>query len=360
MLDALKFAFEILIVGVLALPWLVILSRMFASGPGSSLPSYWSVLPKPAQGPVAVAVVIAFGYVAGSAVSRASRDLFNDELLKPLPTEDAIRDAVYQDEYCGQDLIDMDEYLPFFEKPSLSNKSPLSDKSSLSAIHQNLRKQLKQAFCPNQDTPERLDAHIKEMFSLQEGELLLLGQDKVDRLKQYYDQITVLRGAALNGFILFMVCAFGCCGNVRERWPQSRIVKVLALVPAGSLLLYGVWSLSGHFRGLLVRAQNLYGVDHPTLAEVLQRLYGDPPFAEPLFVLLGLIGLVVIAKAKKTTSYFRTCIVAATVTVVCFGGWWWTEVMYDFQVVHSQIELHPTPGAASRESGTAPHNGSEN
>src|ERR1700683_2603436 len=145
MLDALKFAFEILIVGALALPWLAILSRMFGSGPTSSLPSYWSVLPKPAQGPVAVAIVIAFGYVAGSAVSRASRDLFNDELLKPLPTEDAIRDGVYQDEYCGQDLIDMDEYLPFFEKPSLSGKTPVSGKSSLSAIHQDLRKQLKKA-----------------------------------------------------------------------------------------------------------------------------------------------------------------------------------------------------------------------
>ena len=59
MLDALKFAFEILVVGALALPWLAILSRMFASGPSSSLPSYLSVLPRPARGTVAVAVVIA-------------------------------------------------------------------------------------------------------------------------------------------------------------------------------------------------------------------------------------------------------------------------------------------------------------
>jgi hypothetical protein len=50
MLDALKFAFEILVVGALALPWLAILSRMFASGPGSSLPSYLSVFTKARQG----------------------------------------------------------------------------------------------------------------------------------------------------------------------------------------------------------------------------------------------------------------------------------------------------------------------
>jgi hypothetical protein len=81
MLDALKFAFEILVVGALALPWLAILNRTFASGPASSLPSHLSVVPRAARGTVAVAVMIAFGYVTGSALSRISRDLFNDELL---------------------------------------------------------------------------------------------------------------------------------------------------------------------------------------------------------------------------------------------------------------------------------------
>jgi hypothetical protein len=361
MLDALKFAFEILVVGALALPWLAILKGMLPSDPSSGPPSYLSVLPRSARSTVAVAVVVAFGYVAGSTVSRASRDLMNDELLKPIPTEDTIRDAVYQDEYCGQDLIDLDEYLPFFDQPSPAPKSKSSDKSSLSEIHQKLRKDLRQAFCPGQDTPERLDAHITEMFSLQEGELLLLGQDRVDRLKQYYDQINVLRGAALNGFILFVVCVFGCCGNLRERKHESRVAKWLSFLPAGLLLFCGSYSLLGHFRGLSLRAQDLYSTTDPTLREVLRGLYSDPPFAELVLLLLGAAGIFVTAKARKEASYLRTGLLAATITLVCFGGWWWTEVMYDLQVIHSQIELHPVPVTAgpSPAIGTAPGNGSE-
>ena len=331
-----------------------------------------------------MAVVIAFGYVTGSAVSRASRDLFNDELLKPLPTEAMIRDAVYQDEYCGQDLIDLDEYLPFFDKsspsdkslptnkPSPSDKSPptnkssLSDKTSLSEIHQELRKEFKNAFCPGRFTPEKLDTNIQEMFSLQEGELLLLGQDKVDRLKQYYDQITVLRESALNGFILFMVCLFGYFGKFRARWSESRIFKFLTFLPAGFLLLYGSYSLVLHFHSLSLKAQDLLsaqGLDatrQPIVAEVLERLYSDPPLAELVLLLLGMVGLFVIPKAEQAASYFRMCVVAGIVTLICYGGWWWTEVMYDLQVVHSKIELHPAPTAAPVAGGTASQNRSQN
>jgi hypothetical protein len=381
MLDALKFAFEILVVGALALPWLAILSRMFASGPVSSLPSYLSVLPRPARGTVAVAVVIAFGYVGGSVVSRASRDLFNDELLEPLPTEARIRNAVYQDEYCGQDLIDLDEYLPFFDKtpPGKSpptNKSSLSDKTSLSEIHLELRKELKNAFCPErldaniqeqerEKRERKLEANIQEMFSLQEGELLLLGQDKVDRLKQYYDQITVLRGSALNGFILFMVCLFGYFGKFRARWSESRIFKFLTFLPAGFLLLYGSYSLVAHFHSLSLKAKDLLsgqGLDpttQPIMAEVLERLYSDPPFAELVILLLGMVGLFVIPKAEQAASYFRTCVVAGIVTLICFGDGGGPRLY--LQVVHSQIELHPaTPTAAPGAAGTASQNGSEN
>ena len=104
MLDALKFAFEILVVGALALPWLAILSRMFPSDHESSLGFYLSVVPKAAQSAVTVTIVVAFGYLLGSAISRISRNFFNDELWKSIPTEYLIRDAVYRDVYCKKHL----------------------------------------------------------------------------------------------------------------------------------------------------------------------------------------------------------------------------------------------------------------
>ncbi len=370
MLDALKFAFEILIVGALALPWLAILSQMFASGPVSSLPSQLSILPRPTRGAVAIAVVIAIGYVAGSVVSRASRDLFNDEMLEPLPTEARIRDAVYQDEYCGQDLIDLDAQLPFDKSSSprkypATDKSSLSDTTALSQIHRELRRKEKNAFCPAGSPQEKLEANIQEMFSLQEGELLLLGQDKVDRLKQYYDQETVLRGAALNSFILFVVCLFGYFGKFRARWPDGRIFRILTFLPAALVLLYGCYGLVAHWNSLFLKAHNLLiaqGVDDrgPTVWEALGRQYSDPPVAEFVFLLLGIVGLFVIPKAEQAGSYFRTSVVAGMVTIACFGGWWWTEVMYDLQVVHSQIELHPIPTVAPVTGGAISQSESEN
>jgi hypothetical protein len=339
MLDAVKFAFEILIVGALALPWLATVRRMlFSPNPAASPPSYLSALPRGSRSTVAIAMVLAFGYVVGSAVSRVSRDLFNDESLRRIPTEDKIRDGVYQDEYCSQDLLDMDKYLPFFDnyplsgKSRLSNEPSVSEKNALSEMHSKLQR----AFCPGRgDTREKLDARIKEMFSLQEGELLLQGEDKVGRLKQYYDQITVLRGAALNGFILFLVCAFGCCGNLRGYWQDRRILKGLTILPAALVTLYGSVQLWFH------------------LHDRIQNHYSDPPLAEFVLILLGVFGLYVTLKAEKVPSYSRTCLVAAIVTVTCFGGWWWTEIMYDLQVVHSQPELHPMPPSAKVAAETA-------
>src|SRR5580692_2523158 len=103
MLDALKFAFEILIVGALALPWLAILVRIFAAEHASkraedSLHFYLSVVPKSAQTAVTLVMVIAIGYLLGSSVSRISRNFFNDELWWRLPTEDRIRVEVYSNE----------------------------------------------------------------------------------------------------------------------------------------------------------------------------------------------------------------------------------------------------------------------
>jgi hypothetical protein len=298
MIDALKFAFEILIVGALALPWLAILMRIFPARADFSAYFYLSIVPKQAQNAVAVAVVIAFGYVIGSAVSRVSRNFFNDELWIDIPTEDRIRDAVYTDEYCREHLL-RDLSLPSLPQPSF----PSGD-----APHPKW-------FCSERETFRR---RVQELFGLQEGALLLTGQDKVDRLRQYYDQITVLRGAAFNGFILFVVSAFGLCGNFRARWSGRPFLGSLAFLPAVVVLFYGGYSLWLHF------------------GDTAHSSYSHPPFAEFVLLSLGVIGLFAIAKAETATLYLRTCVLAAALAIGSFGGWWWTEIMYDLQVIHSR------------------------
>lgn len=218
-MDALKFAFEILIVGALALPWLAVLILMFpdrVSGkPISCLDFSLSVVPKDVKPAVTAVVIVALGYLLGSAVSRVSRDFFDDELWGVFPTEDQIRDGVYYDEYCTEYVLSGLD-LPYRgHAPLPGDFCPTWDPSTSSLLREHKMFYGKTSLNGMTTT---FDALVQEMFRLQEGELLLNGQDKVDRLKQYYDQITVLRGAAFNGFMLSALCAFGYCGNLRARW----------------------------------------------------------------------------------------------------------------------------------------------
>jgi hypothetical protein len=309
MMDALKFAFEILIVGALALPWLAILIRIFdhsavSEKPKEHVPFHLSVVPESVRPAVAAVFVIAVGYLLGSAVSRISRNFFDDELWGRVPTEGQIRNEVYRDVYCKTRVVG-DESLPMLAS-QLARTEPRNGEWMCAATHNG--------------TDPSFKILAREMFRLQESQLLFAGQDKVDRLKQYNDQINILRGAAFNGLILSVVCLFGWCGNVRQRI-SNPILKVLLFLPAGLVAFWGALSLWDHW--------------HEKVS-----LYNDPPLAELVLLLLGVGGLFVVAKAReKETFYVPTCVVAVILTFISFGGWWWTEVMYDLQVIHSLPEL---------------------
>ena len=99
-MDALKLAFDTIIVGVLALPWLAIAIDLFlASKPGhgtrfvSWLQSHVTQLPTAAVG----VVLFSMAYLLGAAVSRVAGDFLNDDDLVMPITEDRIRIAVYCD-----------------------------------------------------------------------------------------------------------------------------------------------------------------------------------------------------------------------------------------------------------------------
>lgn len=188
------------------------------------------------------------------------------------------------------------------------------------------------------------------MFRLQEGALMLEGADKIARLKEYYDQIAVLRGAAFSGFLLFALSVFGVLGSWRLRWAGKRWVSVLLLVPACLVVLFALESSWHHWSHILEKVNSdrtssratTDGITNsdtdtssPTV-ETLGRLYVDPPLAEFVVLLIGVVGFVATLRAQQATSYLRICTVAAVLTLISFGGWWWTEVMYDREVIHSQ------------------------
>lgn len=307
MLDALKFAFEILIVGALALPWVAILYHTFPEDQPTHLKFDWSFVPKGAQGAVSLAVVLAFGYLVGSVVSRFSRDFFNDELFQPLPTEDLIRDNVYYQELCSNHWI-------VYTK--LWTPVHLEAPKDFCVPHRYRLKDL----TPEQR--EQFDEKVQELFLLEDSELLLQGVDKIDRLKQYFDQITILRGAAFNGFVLFSLALLGSFGKLKDRLLGHRVLQLLTFLPPVIAAIWVLLNLWSH------REDHIYS------------LYSDPPLAELAILLLATVGFFMIRKPSNALPYFRICIMAGVLTVVSFGGWWWTEVMYDLQVIHSLTDVN--------------------
>jgi hypothetical protein len=250
-MDALKFAFEILVVGALALPWIMVLVWMFpdpASGKQRDILKFFQPFsPVGARPAVTAVALVAIGYLLGSAVSRISRDFFNDELLGSFPTEDQIRDGVYYDEYCTEQVLSRLD-LPNRGHRMLDGFCPTKpDKPGpfLSRNHVLFYSTPLKALPDDNGRTYLFDPEVQEMFRLQESELLLRGQDRVDRLKQYFDQITVLRGAAF------------------ERIHFVRVVRVRLL---------------RKLEGALVEVQHIFNSSH-LLASV------PPGFRGPLFAL---------------------------------------------------------------------------
>jgi hypothetical protein len=145
---------------------------------------------------------------------------------------------------------------------------------------------------------------IQRRFYLWEGALLLEGGERTDRFNQLHSQILVLRGAAFNGLLTFMLCLFGLCARSCRRL----VWLVIPLTTAG----LGFGFLFSHIHGL-----------------------DDPPFMEFTCVVLGLAGGYVWWKGAPEGKYVAGSLLSLLAFVVSFLGWWWTEVLYDQQVMYS-------------------------
>lgn len=354
MLDALKSAFELMLVGALALPWIALLFQAFNENASWEDTAYLKVLPRDVKKTVALILVIAGGYVAGSVVSRLASNLLNDEMLGRLPTEDNIRDSIYQEKYCkpvcdpakekycSPSIVSMNAGLPDKDELTENDKQyldkdiekQLEDRFRLEDIERadvwRRRNMLRRYFCPlpgiAQEENDRRRDHLNQMFFLQEAQVLLDGDDKTDRLKQYHDQLVVLRGAIFNGVTLTVLSLFCWCAGLRENLAKRGKWRLLAYLPAGSLTVYAVDRLLHHV------------LDH--LSGAPTGWYTDPPMVEILLLLFGVFGLVLTSGAKAARSYATACVLSLVITLACYGGWWWTEDLYDSQVLHTQPELH--------------------
>jgi hypothetical protein len=359
-MEALNIAFDTVIVGALALPWvLIVVDLMFwwnghelqwkggglswtlrTDGGASQAGEHPAEQNAPIGEPepraayfntlsAAVSVLLfAVAFLLGSAVSRNAKDFFNDDDL-PLfrhITEDAIR----ANTYCQVDQWPVVEIRTDF-KDDFGSHHPGPSPNQLGEECTKLNNAPKFAwwkvghsFRRYYQTPDEIINATKQVFQLQESAVLLAGEEKTERLRQLHNQITVLEGAALNALIAFFLCGFCWLGM------KGRRVRYLALIAAAAFLGEWIFSLSSH---------------------LADNRIDEPPFMEFTLIILGAAGIYILLKRAPVRWWYGTGFVLSLLFFgMAFFGWWWTEVVYTQQVnfafyAHSHNLLRQIPSS---------------
>ena len=324
-MGALSIAFDTIIVGALALPWVLLVIHLFFSDNESRMGSllYW--VGKQNQPAVAGVLLFAMAYSLGSAVSRIAQDFFDDEdlhfqvstyLLQVGVTETSIRTDVYcQTLQRGVVAQKPDESSNAKREHFRENDSncDYTARWIVPKTHQWINSQQSLA---------------ADLFHVQEAALQLKGTDATERLRQFHDQIMVLRGATFDGLITFSLCLFWWSATFQSRLRWA--VLLLYLAPGGVALF-------NHLR---------------------ERAASDPPYMEFTLLSLAAAGWYVLwqrtpklksvpgkpgaqpAHVEIRPAYL---VLALFLTTAGFLGWWATQVLYDQQVIYSYRALSEAP-----------------
>jgi hypothetical protein len=334
-LGALTIAFDITIVGVLALPWIILVIHLFFSEGEYRLPAILDWV-KDQEQPVAAVLLFAMTYTLGSAVSRIAFDFFNDDdlqheffahQLRLGVTEDRIHTSVY----CNHKD---DESLVQWKKGDDSVKAKVY---TLKKQGEDLCDQILSwwVLAGNEQQEDYLNGTAKDLFGLQENQLLLKGEDDTLRLRQLHDQVMVLRGAAFNGLIAFSLCLFALGAKIRRAGANPWLRWSLVPVPVVYVIVAG-FAILNHFK---------------------ERSPSEPPYMEFTLAFLGVAGAWLIWKRPQELSegaqrrhilandsngtYWRKerwGLWSGLAFLLMFAaalGWWSTETFYTQQVIYS-------------------------
>lgn len=264
-MGALSIAFDTVIAGALALPWVVLVIYLFFPDGADQVRKLrdWS---QPISQSAALGVLLfAVAYTLGSAVSRIAQDFFNDDDLnfavdshqfRVGATEDRIRTSVYCGELFDEQVLraEGDAYLKSKVHDFRNYGYPL--------CWQVLRWS---ASIDEQKDDDDLIATTFDIFSYQENSLLLQGEESTLRLRQLHDQIMVLRGAAFNGVIAFSLCCFAWGAALRREKPSSRELRVLQSLPLVYLVMFAI----------------------AVINHLSERAISAPPYMEFILLLIG-------------------------------------------------------------------------
>jgi len=329
-MGALTIAFDITIVGALALPWVYLVIHLFFSEGENHIQQALNwVNEHKAQVPAGI-LLFAMTYTLGSAVSRIAQDFFNDDdlyvqtdghLLRWPVTEDRIRAHVYCDDD-KQDLLpnnpkEADSAMAREIRDLQSLLLPGDPDCAMARKIWDLRRHNPESACKavmsawipwnKEDNPNGLVRIATHIFGIQENTLMDKG-DYSARLRQLHDQIMVLRGAAFSGLIAFSLCLFAwgailTCNPASGDKARSRneAASPDKPVPSGGPASDGkphpwmrwTFAVAANVFTILLTAVALIALVHH-IAQKDLRFPPDPPYMEFTLFLLSGAGLLLL------------------------------------------------------------------
>jgi hypothetical protein len=289
-MDALKLAFETVIVGLFALPWLWVMIDLVNPGLFSSpgvrrLGAYVPTELRPSAIGLTLFAVV---YLLGSMITPVAYEFLNDPdmLGKFLPTEEKIQVWDYKN-------LDV-QWIP-------------------GLVHA--------------DSDEVYRKKVGPEFQHDESTLLLQGPQACERVDRLHEQLTVLRGATFSAFALSALCLMGWCGRrLGNPSPAVGIFSWQAVrTSIGSVLSIAtiIWAAYGIYLDL----------HHPEV--------GDMPIAELVFLVLGGLGAYVLIWGTRSRLQFHgpAFLVALCFAILCYAGYGSVATSYDHAVFSTYLAL---------------------
>jgi hypothetical protein len=310
-MEAFKLAFETVLVGALALPWLALMMVLVNPKISRTIGHLTKLVPKECMPPLVGVVAFSLAYLLGSAISPVAREFLNDIDAIGFPTEDKIQTLIMERPEGGQVL-----------------SSGVPKRGNLAVLRDTLP-----------DRRSLLAANAT--FRQQETTVLLQGAEASERINRLHERLTVLTGATFSGFVLVLLCVFAWCGSYRGQAQGAlhsslrlRAVQFATYLPCLATILWGVVALS--------RDWKKHDID-------------DPPIMELVLLILGFFGLCITASKTVALPALRGgMLFASFLTILSCGGYLSTEPSYVHEVLDSYAVMTSPQPIGSYSAAQAP------
>jgi hypothetical protein len=291
-MEVLKLAFETVIIGLFALPWLWVMIDLVKPDllTFSNIKSAIVRIPAELRPPAIGLTLFAIVYLLGSMITPVSYEFLNDPdmLAKYLPAEKTIQKANFK-EMIGAD------------RDVLAKVGHVNCQDSKA----------------DSDKPDCVNVEFLEV----ESTLLLRASDDSERLNRLHEQLTVLQGATFSAFALTVLCGFAWCGRYRKTVAGSKLLRQqircsVALVISSAMIVWSGWGFVADFL-----RHSIYT--------------GDMPIAELVLLVLGCFGLYVAVRGTQSRLKFHglTFVFGFCFTLLCYTGYGCTEKSYSEAVI---------------------------